>query len=508
MQIPRSIVIVVLPVTVGIFYLTASGHFGYTPDDTFIYLQYAKHVVGGEGLSFNAGQPTYGFTSPLWLILISFGGFLGLDLYVVAKTVDIVLASASLFVFYFVAFEVIRDMIPSLLATLAFAFNVWLVRWAGTGMETSLSVCLVLLTALYTLRNEYMLAVIAGALVSLTRPEGIAFVGFVFADLFLNSRDRRVALRKAGLLALLFVALMLPWYAYAQWTFGSVVSNTELAKSNWSFDAGEIFTGALDMVETVTFSDGVALLVMLASIIWLLVQRRVRRREEEDTSDFFLARQHFIGVGWLLLLPLCYSLLRVNVVSRYLLLVTPFIGIGAFGLLNVALGRSAYRRFSHLALVMLTALILLQNQFTYWTIVKPGVSAFEAGLESTLVDFGKWLKSYSNPSDVVFAWDIGALGYFSDRTIVDGSGLATPEMIPWMRSGFGVERMMKEKFYRKFGSASFVVCRSEAPEAWASPGELKPIRTVPFARMGLAKKEVVFFTLYQVQTPSHSISHE
>ena len=44
----------------------------YIVDDTFIHIQFAKNVVNLGEFSFNAGEPTYGMTSPLWVLLIAF----------------------------------------------------------------------------------------------------------------------------------------------------------------------------------------------------------------------------------------------------------------------------------------------------------------------------------------------------------------------------------------------------------------------------------------------------
>src|SRR5690242_1575132 len=52
---------------------------GYLTDDTFIHLQYARNVATGRGFVFNAGEPVYGSTSPLWVALIADGMTLGFD---------------------------------------------------------------------------------------------------------------------------------------------------------------------------------------------------------------------------------------------------------------------------------------------------------------------------------------------------------------------------------------------------------------------------------------------
>src|SRR5258708_25059562 len=134
----KWMLVIALPVIVALFYFSASLHFGYTPDDTYIYLRFAKNLVQGNGISFNPGVPSYGFTSPLWLFIISLGGAMGVDVYMAAKAIDLVFASLALIVFYLLSFELIRDAAVSVCATVAFSVNAWLMRWAGTGMETSL----------------------------------------------------------------------------------------------------------------------------------------------------------------------------------------------------------------------------------------------------------------------------------------------------------------------------------------------------------------------------------
>ena len=228
----QRLLLVVLPVLVLMFYFTASMHFGYTPDDTFIYLQFAKNLIHGNGIAFNAGEPTYGVTSPLWLFMIALGGSLGVDLAVAAKALDLMIASGAVILFYLAAFELVRDMSVAMLATLAFSLHVWLIRWAGSGMESSLSVFLVLAAFLFCLRNEYLLSTIAAALLALVRPEAALFIGFIGADLILNAHDKRWAFRMAAKLAAVYAAILAPWLIYAYRTFGTIVPNTALAKSH------------------------------------------------------------------------------------------------------------------------------------------------------------------------------------------------------------------------------------------------------------------------------------
>jgi hypothetical protein len=54
-------------------------------------------------------------------------------------------------------------------------------------------------------------------------------------------------------------------------------------------------------------------------------------------------------------------------------------------------------------------------------------------IDSELTAAGVWLSGHTSPSALVGAHDIGAVGYFSQRTLVDTAGLITPEVIPFIR---------------------------------------------------------------------------
>ncbi len=46
-------------------------------DDTYIHLVYARNLAELGELSFNAGEPTYGATSPLWVALLALVHLMG-----------------------------------------------------------------------------------------------------------------------------------------------------------------------------------------------------------------------------------------------------------------------------------------------------------------------------------------------------------------------------------------------------------------------------------------------
>jgi len=55
------------------------------------------------------------------------------------------------------------------------------------------------------------------------------------------------------------------------------------------------------------------------------------------------------------------------------------------------------------------------------------------------VHLGKWVAANTPPDATVATIDIGALGYFSGRRILDLMGLVTPEVIPYIRQHASVD---------------------------------------------------------------------
>jgi hypothetical protein len=57
----------------------------YRTDDTFIFLRFAANLAGGHGFAFNPGEPVYGFTSVLWVLLLAVAAAAGLPALAAAK---------------------------------------------------------------------------------------------------------------------------------------------------------------------------------------------------------------------------------------------------------------------------------------------------------------------------------------------------------------------------------------------------------------------------------------
>jgi hypothetical protein len=477
----------------------AYSHFPYSPDDTYIYLQFAKNVTHGHGLSFNAGIPTYGFTSPFWLLLISSAGRIGFDLLNAAKWLDLIVAACSIVAFYALARTVLADLPISLIATIAFSFNIWLVRWAATGMETSLSVLIVILAFVFLLRRNYAAAGFSAGLLALTRPETFWLVALVAAEAYFHTKDRRKGFINASVAAGTWALPVVPWYLFAWREFGTVLSNTARAKSTMSPDFADMFREFTGSVKILLASDGLALVVIAALVILGIRFRKQPAPDPAVLSTNAPDRRTAVLLSfWTVAVVALYAVEHVLVVSRYLLLVSPFIGLLAFIMLMRLLNGTRWMRQAKLFAAILAACMIIQSQIIYHQVVAPGIEAFEAGMEGSLIPIGRWLKENTTERDVVLLWDIGAVGYYSDRKICDAAGLATPEMIPFAHGEDPLHDIVRMKLYREICPVTYIVHRAESPEALKGEPDLQPVLVKSFSRMGLAHYETRYYTVYRV----------
>jgi hypothetical protein len=142
-----------------------------------------------------------------------------------------------------------------------------------------------------------------------------------------------------------------------------------------------------------------------------------------------------------------------------------------------------------------------QNLATWVVAVRPQVTSFTHGMEQSLIPFGRWLGAHAAPDAMIATPDIGAIGYFSQRPVLDLGGLVTPRMVPLLeRAPF--EDVLARFAFADFARPAFVLDRA------AGAGDL--LRRSPYAaslavvdtasvpNLGIARPGRVVYTLYRV----------
>jgi hypothetical protein len=485
-----------------VFAALVFGLRGYVTDDTFIHLQFAKHFRDGAGLVFNTGEAVPASTAPLWPILLGLVGKGGADLLRLATTLSALAGFLALAGFYAAARKLMLRGEHAQAATIAWAANAWMARWTVSGMETALAVALVIAGWNLAWGNgqpggpsrRFRVGSIWG-LATLARPEAgmlvalFAAASFAWPDGAIGGAPFRARVR-AALAVILGAGLVLAPYAlYAFSLYGQLLPSTLSAK-------GAGAHGATVAVQLLILSakvvGAVCAVEAIACVIFAARFRHLFRHGD--------AALHAAMCSWVVLLPVTYAVRGLPVISRYLLPTLPFIVLyGWWALEHLRLSRETTWRRGVLAAAL--GLSVAINVVVYEVEVVPHTHEFAAGMHRTLIPWGQRLAEEAPPSALIATPDIGAIGYYSGRRVLDLGGLVTPRMIPLMNQ-MDYDSLVRSFAFRSIDKPDYLVDRGIGPKRllhespfWPA---LDPIATERTQSLAIAKPGPVDYTLYKI----------
>jgi len=477
------------------------GLHGYVTDDTFIHLQFAKHLRDGQGLVFNAGEAVPGATAPLWPILLGIVGKGGADLLRLATTLSALAGFFALGGFFQAARRLMLRPEHAQAATIVWAANAWMARWTVSGMETALAVALVIAGwnvgwgrgQPSTPARRWRVGLVWG-LATLARPETALLVAlyaassFVWPDGAIGGAPLGARVRALGAVVIGAAIVLGPYALYAFSLYGSLLPSTLAAKGSGAHG----FAVLVDQLVLAAKVAGAVCAIEILACVALLPRFRHLFRHGD-------AALHASVWSWMVLLPLAYALRALPILSRYLLPILPFIVLyGWWALEHFRLSGAGTWRRGVLAVAL--GLSVAINVVVYEVQVLPHTRQFAAGMERTLIPWGKRLAE-TPPATLIATPDIGAIGYYSDRRILDMGGLVTPKIVPLMNR-MDYDSLVRSFAFQVAGKPDYLVDRGQGPKRllhespyWPA---LDPIATARTQSLAIAKPGPVDYTLYKV----------
>ncbi len=484
----------------------------YVTDDTFIHLQYARNLAEGRGLVFNPGERVYGCTSPLWVTLLADGIALGFDGLQTARVLGALATLWSVVLFLQLMRRNLKTPAVRAAATVAWAGHAWMLRWSLSGMETPLVVALTLAGFVaFTEGKEWGARPVRTgalwALAALARPEA-ALLLVLWGAFLLVDADGRAGLRRLVFGALPPLLIYGSWLLFAGFYFGSFLPQTLVAKAAGPVGLVAHLENLWRQVRIVGATDGIMAAVLVAALV-------IGRRSVWTWRPTTQRAQRLLPWVWIVAVPLLYVARGVPVLSRYLLPLLPVLSwlawragecwsLAAPAGAPVDAAHAPTPRASRRTVVLATALaalVLAQNLAVYRGAVLPQVRSFSAGLQASLIPMGRWLERHTPPGSMVATPDIGALGYFGRRPILDLGGLVTPQMVPFLLRESPEEAVAQFDF-AAFARPAYIVDRGPRPDDLRQRSRfapaLRPLRLASVPNLGIARPTPAYYTLYRV----------
>lgn len=365
-------------------------------DDAFITYRYAANFRDGLRLLYNTNEWVLGTTTPLYALLLGIVGKIVPNIVIIGYLVTLLswivaslLASALLWQAKFHLSAYVAPLLLILHPAIPDSF----------GMETPLVLALMLGSAVAWLGNRRVIAIVCLAALILTRQDGALWA--IFLGLELWRRDKRLPLAET----IGVIVLTLPWFGYAWWRYGSPLPNSAAAKIG---QGGVMGLGG----EETALWQFVADFGRIASTNSLLLLFVIL-----IAAILGLNRKTWWLTGWLCTYLLIYSSLGVISFPWY------FVPPLAILWVLVALGWSQQSPLRWLAVGLGVICVVGFSNATWQRLQNP-----PARFRPAYRPAGEWLANNTLPDATVAAVEIGAIGYFSNRPIIDTMGLVTPAM--------------------------------------------------------------------------------
>jgi hypothetical protein len=453
------VVVALLATAAYVGFTRAAGIQGFALDDAWIHQTYARNLAESGQLAYTPGAPSAGSTSPAWSFLLSVGYLLGIDVHVWTYLLGGLSLGATAWLLYRIyrRLPALGPAIPplekqrsrhmtALLAGLFCAVEWHMVWAAASGMETTLftALSLALLEAFFALlaaanggsdrgpaslrtEEQYVRAVgigLLGGLLILTRPEGLGLVGLVLGGMLLLRRPGseggfRQQLLTTGMALAVTILVLVPYLNFNLTVSGTLWPNTLYAKQVEYRSSLGLPLRFWQVLAPTLVGAQILLLPGFLLAIYYLIRRR--------TWTAILPLAWWLGflLVYALLLPVGYQHGRYTMPTIPILLL-----YGTWGTAAWLRPRSPHLlvRVSSQALPVAVALLAL----LFWG---RGALAYRddvALIQGEMVATARWLQDHTEPGDLLAVHDIGAVGYFSQRSLLDLAGLITPEVIPFM----------------------------------------------------------------------------
>jgi len=401
-------------------------------DDAYITFRYARNLADGRGFVYNTGERVLGTTTPLYTLMLT-----GLALATgsrnfptLALTVNALAGAASAGLLYGLGKRLAGHMAAAASAAFLWAIAPYSVTFAVGGMETDVTIMLLLAAAYAHVTERLRVMAALSALALLARPDAGILLILLWLDQF-SLTTRHIPWKK-GLITL---AILAPWLIFGTLYFGSPLTGSVAAKSiTYRLDSTEGLVRMIQHYSNPFFGD--ALLGppwrLLGFTVYLLLSGIGGMRAIRSNRRVWplLAYPYLYLIIFAAANPLIFRWYLSPPLPFYFLLILTGVWLVGQDIGKLVNWRGD-NQFTNLLIYPFT-LLALALTLNAWSLhpdhgpARPAPEMAWFKLELLYEQAADVVLARAQPGDTLCAGDIGMLGYRTDLHILDTVGLVTP----------------------------------------------------------------------------------
>ncbi|MBC7809676.1 MAG: hypothetical protein H7175_00920 [Burkholderiales bacterium] len=475
MSLRRSDVlfVVIAAALVALYVATAGG--GFPLDDSWIHQVYGRNLAFTGQWAFVPGIPSAASTSALYTVLLAIGYKLGIHYALWTHMIGVIALAVAGMLASRIAARILPESRYVGVASGLAVVTAWHLVWASaSGMETMLFgmwtlvlIWLAVNSINPALRNsvsslpasgegiEDRTMVLRGAvfgvvaaLATMTRPEGALLAGLI-GGLMLIARPQgtwRGFILWGISAAIGFGVGIAPYFALNLSLTGGLLPNTAAAKQ--AENAPLLLLPYSSRIINLIFpliAGGQLLLIPGMLVFAAFVVRRVRQDRRVWMWLVLLLWPVALVALYAARLPAPYQHGRYVIPALPALIVAGVIGTAwLMSAPQPSVKRRGIRPTWVLTRTLAMAAVL---SFAYFVLVvgPPAYRVDTRIIEEEMVATAHWIHDNIPPDELLAVHDIGAVGYFAPREIIDLAGLVSPEVIPIILDEEPLWALMQER---------------------------------------------------------------
>ncbi len=409
--------------------------YGFPLDDPWIHLTFAKNFAEYQSFSYFKNEiVTSGSTSPIYTFLLSIGFLVSNNEMILSYLLGIVfLISSALWFYKLSSVEFEKENVFAIIITAIFITDKWMNFISVSGMETTMYIFLLIACVyFYKKRKVIPFAVFLG-LILWGRPDGVVFICVLILDYLMviqfSKNDKTLNifskndLIKIGIISGSIIVL---YFTFNLVLSGSLLPNTYNAKLTYYSPEFRSRGNFLKYEVWQYFTRGAYGIIMIGFIFSIF--KMIFDLTKKKYNQNFL----YVVFAFVLVFIYWYKLPYAHRFGRYLMPIIPFFVLvsgSGFRDLSKLLGSYFKSRSFAINLNLLVLIIIFIFSIQNYNENKTNYAEQCKYISDRQVAAALWLKNNSKKGDIIATHDIGAIGYYSNRKIIDVAGLITPELI-------------------------------------------------------------------------------